>query len=295
MGGGFYSSTARASSARSTEYATQSVNAIFSQRDTHKEMSTVGLDIRESRDSDEHPNSYPVIIGLDVTGSMGHIPHNLIKDGLPTLMQNVLDHGVPDPQIMFTAIGDHECDRSPLQAGQFESSDELMDHWLERVYLEGGGGGNAGESYHLAWHFAANHTSTDSWEKRQHKGCLITIGDEPCLRTLPGHSIDSIMGKGQNQDTTAAELLSKAQETYYVYHIHVDHSHRRLDSGWSQLLGDNAIVVQSYKDIPEAISTIVATHAKENTSYADQGDSTNLPDATVNEVTDKPETLEEML
>ena len=69
-------------------------------------------------------------------------------------MDKIIQSGIKDPQVLFLAIGDHECDTSPLQVGQFESSDELLEHWLTHVWLEGGGGGNRGESYALAWHFA---------------------------------------------------------------------------------------------------------------------------------------------
>ena len=85
---------------------------------------------------------------------MGHVPHALVQDGLPHIMETILKKGVEDPQVLFLAIGDHTCDEAPLQVGQFESSDELLDRWLTDVYLEGHGGGNDGESYMLAWYFA---------------------------------------------------------------------------------------------------------------------------------------------
>lgn len=39
------------------------------------------------------------------------------------------------------AIGDHEWDRYPIQAGQFESDTQKIADSLQSLYLEGGGGG----------------------------------------------------------------------------------------------------------------------------------------------------------
>lgn len=43
----------------------------------------VSVGVRECRDSEEHPETTPIIIALDVTGSMGRIPHDLVKNQLP--------------------------------------------------------------------------------------------------------------------------------------------------------------------------------------------------------------------
>ena len=86
---------------------------------------------------------------------------------------------------MFGAIGDHECDSCPLQVGQFESGDVELDMWLTRTFLEKGGGGNNGESYGLAWFMANNFIRTDAKDKRQQKGFVLTIGDEPVLHNYP--------------------------------------------------------------------------------------------------------------
>ena len=228
-------------------------------------MNPYGVRIRESRDSSEHPNSLSIILALDVTGSMGSIPHHLVKQGLPNIMGNIMQHGIKDPQLLFLAVGDHECDQSPLQVGQFESSDELLDKWLTDVYLEGGGGGNAGESYLLAWYFAGFHTAIDCFEKRNRKGFLFTIGDEPTLREIPAKALKSIMGEGQYQNYSAAELLDKARERYRVYHLHIREtgagSAQTTVDGWKQLMGPNLIVIDRHEKVSDAIADIVCQQA----------------------------------
>lgn len=272
---------ARYDRARKEGYASKSASEIFTQnakRMAHESMNPNGISFRESRDSAVHPNSVPIILGLDVTGSMGHIPHELIKDGLPKLMGGIIQGGVPDPALLFLGIGDHECDGYPLQVGQFESGDEELDMWLTRTYIESGGGGNAGESYLLAWYFAAFHTRTDAFEKRNQKGLLFTVGDEPCLKTLPASAIREIMGMGQ-QTFTHTELLKEAQKKYEVFHISVLHSDQavRADKGWKDLLGQNCLSIEDYRDVPNVIKEIVCDKFKNGTSgFVDLGGFNNI-------------------
>jgi hypothetical protein len=261
MGHGIYSSSA--SIARnSTFIATNASNSeIFTSRSINNAMNPYGIKVRESRDSVDHPNSLAIVLGLDVTGSMGSIPNFLVKEGLPNIMDKIMKGGEADPQVLFLGIGDHECDKSPLQVAQFESSDELLDKWLKTVYLEGGGGGNQGESYALAWYFAGYHTAIDCFEKRGRKGLLFTIGDEPVLTDTPKSYLQRLMGDGQYEDFTAARLLEKARERYDVYHVHVKEttagSRPEFVEGWKQLMSSNLIVVERSKDIAQAIADIV--------------------------------------
>jgi hypothetical protein len=264
MGHGTYSVTNRTNNAEKFGYATASIGETFKQRTINNAMNPHGIQVRESRDSVQHPNSFAIILGLDVTGSMGSVPHFLVKEGLPHIMDKIIQNQEPDPQLLFLGIGDHECDSSPLQVGQFESSDELLDKWLTDVYLEGGGGGNAGESYLLAWYFAAQHTAIDCFEKRQRKGLLFTIGDEPCLTSLPKTVVRKLMGEGQFEDYTAAKLLEKAREKYEVYHIHVKEtasgSRQEVINGWKQLIADNLLIANRSTDIANVITEAVLKH-----------------------------------
>lgn len=303
MGGGTYILSARTVRATKSGYYNKSSEEIFESRNMPEEMNPKGVKVRESRDSDEHPESVAIIIGLDGTGSMGHIPRDLIQNGFPDIMKKIMDNGIKDPQVMFAVIGDHECDNAPLQVGQFESSDELLDKWLTKGWLEGDGGGNNGESYPLVWYFAGKHTAIDCLEKRGKKGILITIGDEPYLRTYPGskpsqrhrrdHHLKSIMGGGQfNESYTAEELLKMASEKYAVYHVHTcDTYHGQnvsVKDGWKQLLGDNFMTAQGYEMIPDMIADTVLKHFKKDGQV-------QIPEPVESVTPDKTETEEEIV
>ena len=263
MGWGYYSVDERAARAAAVGYGSKSAREIFTQRNINAAMNPHGVRVRESRDSGEHPNAVAIILALDVTGSMGSIPHHLVKEGLPTIMGRIIQSGTPDPQLLFLAVGDHECDQSPLQVGQFESSDALLDKWLTSVYLEGGGGGNAGESYLLAWYFAAFHTSTDCFEKRGQKGFLFTIGDEPTLAEVPASSLERLMGQGQQQSWSALELLDRARQRYHVFHLHISEtsagSRQETKDGWKQLMGDQLIILEQHEEVSRVIPELIAS------------------------------------
>ncbi len=266
MGYGGYSCDTRALRSSSMGYTTKSVDEIFTQqkeRRVHESMKSQGVTLRECRDSEENPETFPVIIALDLTGSMGMIPHELIKDGLPKLMSKIIEQGGVDISLLFIGVGDSTCDRFPLQVGQFEKSDELLDMWLTRTYLEKGGGGNAGESYLLAWEFAANHTVTDAWEKRGKKGILFTIGDEPNLKNISARELKEVYGDSNvSQGSVSAEdLLKSAREKWEVVHIDVRHGYRNRDNGWTDTLGQDCIVCEDYTKVPEIIADIVIDRA----------------------------------
>jgi len=266
MGSGTYSYTAAAdrSSSRASYAATVSDTVfreqVFTKRSLDEEMNIYGK-IRESRDSEEHPNSFPIIIALDTTGSMGHIPQELITGAFPEIMKNIIEAGIPDPQVCFIGVGDTYYDDAPIQCGQFESSDELMEKWLQKVYLEGGGGGNTGESYNLAWYFANYHTVTDAWEKRNQKGVIITIGDEPCLKEIPKDDITTLFGDPVQSGKTSSTLLSEVKEKWEVFHIHMgtESYYSSVINKWEELIGnDNLFVVpRTNSSIISVISSII--------------------------------------
>lgn len=267
MGGGSY--CYMRDTARKLNNSVLRQEEVFKQHAIAPEMNIKGK-IRECRDSDEHPETLPIIIALDVTGSMGSIPRRLVTQDFPNLMKKIMDEGIAHPQVCFVGIGDHECDTAPLQVGQFEASDELLDTWLRKLYIEGGGGGNAGESYLLAWYFAAAHTDCDAYNKRRQKGILITVGDEPTLRSLTQNDFSEIYGNSiQANRMAASEILRAAQMEWDVYHVNVmDFSGSRKSTidQWTEYLGDHLINTQSRdgSDIADIIAGIIVQSVNGN-------------------------------
>ena len=245
MGGGSYSYNTSVARAEAV-YKSMDRSEVFTSTSLNPQMD-IKNKVRECVDSEEHPNAFPIIIGLDVTGSMGRIPYELITSGLPQIMKKIMDEGVKDPQVCFLGIGDSRSDTTPLQVGQFESSDELMEKWLKLVYLEGHGGGNGGEDYGLAWYFAARHTSVDSFKKHGRKGVIITIGDEPVHMTISRNSIKELFGSAE-ADVNVASILEEVKSEWDVYHINVpDYSGGKAitKNCWNKLLNDKVLHIES--------------------------------------------------
>ena len=223
------------------------------------------IGFRESRDSEDNPVSTPIIIGLDVTGSMGMIPEKLTKGALGTLVEQTLQRKpVTDPHMCFLGIGD-ACagDRAPLQATQFEADNTICVQ-LTDLFLEGGGGGNNFESYDLAWAFAVGKCQTDAWEKRQAKGMLFTIGDEMFpKRTNVEYVAKRVLGQA-GEDTTPESLLTLAQERYHVFHVIIAQGHfagsrlNAVESDWQQRLGKRALTCHSYDKLAELMVSAMA-------------------------------------
>lgn len=259
MGGSYYSSDDRTRRAKSQGYFDKPQQEIFKQSRIHESLSPINLRFREARDSEAHPKSLPCIIGLDVTGSMGRIPHDLIQHGLPTMMSTLIENHLPDVAVCFVAVGDHKSDSAPLQVSQFESGDEELDRHLTNTWLEGNGGGNGGESYFLPWYFAAKKTSTDAWEKRKEKGFLFTIGDEHCHDSIVATSVKRIFGDSEaTEGHTAVDLLKEAQEKYHVFHLNL--GGEAVQESWKKLLGENNIPLRDHTEIPKKIAELILSH-----------------------------------
>ena len=264
MGHSTWSSDAYTNLSSSKDYASKSADDIFS-KTVNSDMLPVNLTVRESRDSDAHPESLAVMVLLDDTGSMGRIPEDIVKNektGLATLMDTIIENGVPHPQVLFGTVNDHHCIDTPIQVGQFESGTDELDKWLTGIALQGGGGGQNRESYLLAWIVAGRHTSIDCFEKRNVKGFLFTIGDEASWDSLSAKSLKNVLGYEKAEEVTDKQLLEEAQRLYNVYHIHVNeasyHDDPEVLGYWKKMLGERLIVLNDYRAICPTIATLIA-------------------------------------
>lgn len=223
---------------------------------------------RESRDSNDNPRSTPIIVAGDVTGSMGRLGGFLIKDGLSTFATELYNRKpITDPHLMGMAVGDATCDLYPIQATQFEADIRIIQQF-EKLFVEGKGGGNDSESYHLPWICAAMMTELDSFEKRGEKGILFTYGDESVPKPLTPALIKRFLGLDVEAPISAEEALTMVSRLYDVYHLIIEETgfcQRNRDKvvgAWTDLLGQNAIPVEDHTKLGEIMTSILEVSRK---------------------------------
>jgi len=265
MGGGTwtvqaYNSVTRSKIDSGTTFAYTSYAKSHGVHEAHEDLRIIKdgqVLTRESRDSDEHPESTPIVIGFDVTGSMGENPAILQKSLKGLFGMLVRKDVVSDPQVAIGAYGDTYCDSVPIQFSQFESDNRIDDN-LDNVYVERGGGGNMGEtSTALVW-YVANHVVTDAWEKRGKRGYLFLIGDECALSIDKDGASTFLMAQGGiDVDDAFAQAMVK-WDIYFLlvnnYAAEMQHSEAKYKS----LVGDDhVIVLQSTESAPAVIASVI--------------------------------------
>ena len=220
--------------------------------------------MRECCDTEEHPETIPVILALDVTGSMGQAAVEVAKQ-LNIIMTKLYEK-VKDVEFMVMGIGDFAYDRYPLQVSQFESDIRIAEQ-LDKIYFEFGGGGNAYESYTAAWYFGLNHVKLDAWD-RGRKGIIITMGDEGVNPYLSAERIYDITGREIGEDVETEALFESVQEKYEVYHLFVNHriyvNNGSFIKTWEKIMDKDHFKVVRLKDLTSEIIKIVTYEAGNN-------------------------------
>lgn len=287
MGGGTWTScsynsyaTTRGFTTTKNARGTDVLSAAYSVQDLYK-ASRLDKDlnprnvIRECVDSKEHPNTLPVILGLDVTGSMGGATAECAKKLNEVMTELYKD--VKDVEFCCMGIGDFYCDRAPLQVTQFESDIRIAEQ-LEKVWFEAGGGGNFYESYTAAWWFGVNKCKLDCW-KRGKKGIIITMGDEPLNPYINVNNINGYLNEHLQGDVQTEELWKEVTKKYEVYHLVVDEPHETsaarykdmIAESWGKYLDGNHLITVNLNNIATKIVDIIKQHATDTPITAPTG------------------------
>ena len=195
----------------------KSVQEAYKQTRLHPSLNPKGV-IRECVNNEEHPNTIPVILALDVTGSMGNACKE-VAEALGIIMVDLYKK-FKDIEICIMGIGDLAYDDAPIQISQFESDIRIAEA-LDKVWMEHGGGGNTYESYTGAWYMALRHTKLDC-HKQGRKGIIITMGDEALNPYLPQRELEAVTGDSLQDDIETPDLYEEVSKKFDIFHIAVD-------------------------------------------------------------------------
>ena len=264
MGSGAWSASSFSdyskSKGRTVTRGVASDQGMFTQSHLHPDLDPKNK-IRECVDSEEHPETIPVILALDVTGSMGSACKKVAKS-LNVIMSKLFN-SYKDIEFMVMAIGDFACDDVPLQVSQYESDVRIAEH-TDKIFFEGGGGGNGYESYTAAWYFASRHTKIDCL-KRGRKGIIITMGDEPLNPYLPKSQIKRVLGDKLEADVETKNLYKEVTKNFDVFHLSVNDKESSyvwqqraydVDKSFKKYLGDRYRVT-TLDSLPENITRCI--------------------------------------
>lgn len=215
---------------------------------------------RESCDSSDHPESTPIAIGLDVTGSMNRVLEVAAKRVGDTILEIMDRKCVVGPQIMYAAIDDYiTTSEKCLQITQFESDIRVAEQMHNLAFLRQGGG-NDWESYADLWYFLRYHTKCDAFSKGR-KGVVFTIGDDGIQKTISKYEISEVFGDDVEKDISVKKLLSELNRNWEVYHLNIlgGSCSDYVLKQWEEYLGTHSIKVDDVNAIPEIIVSILQT------------------------------------
>ena len=275
MGGGAYT-TATANAYVTASYRAHGINSVeeLSKLDVKQVYTAYGLYpalnpygvIRECCDCAEHPETIPIILALDVTGSMGEATRACAAQ-LNQIMEKLYEkyNGI---EFMMMGIGDVAYDRAPLQVTQFESDVRILDQ-TTKIYFEGGGGGNAYESYTAAWYFGLHHTKLDCWNRGK-RGIIITMGDEELNPSIPRKEYEEVTGQkgcytSNDKDIDSKVVYDQVKDKYDIYHINIEHGHRPSMDRWNQVLGKDHVFGCPVSSLAQVIAQIIVQHEEDST------------------------------
>ncbi|MBI2449958.1 MAG: hypothetical protein HYV47_00305 [Candidatus Nealsonbacteria bacterium] len=182
----------------------------------------------------------PVVYAFDVTGSMGDLP-KIIFDKMPMMAGQLIEKGyLEDVMMSLSAVGDILSDQAPLQVCDFALVKNL-DEWLQRIWLEGQGGGQARESYEFIAYFYAKMCDIPNAETP----IFLFTGDEGFRENLPAATLREYFGKGsENTDAKSIfeELKKKFKGNVFLIHRRYNQGDQEIVAQWENVLGKERVI-----------------------------------------------------
>lgn len=249
MGGGSYDRDVYGGSSYSS-WGTSSVSA--------SKMSNTYLDdsIQPNNKIIKSTTKNPIIIALDVTGSNINFAR-LVYDKMPMFYGQIEQQGyLKDFDIAFIAIGDAYTDSYPLQVTDFAKGIEI-DSWLEKLVLEGCGGGQRMETYELA----AQYLIKNAEFNKDSEPILFFIGDEAPYPKVSKEHCDAFDIECENSYDPFNNLNKKFNNNVFMFLN--KYSGRDFDNSitqeWiSRLPSEHVRKIQEEKSIIDLMLGVIA-------------------------------------
>lgn len=212
----------------------------------------------------------PVVLCLDITGSMGNDAY-VIRDKMARIIGQIAIRGyLKDPEFSIAFCGDAHSDTYPIQVTPFLRGDgvvttgdgeiALIEHWLGKMYVEHGGGGGAKETYeYVAQYYLDN--------------CVMPNAKNPIFFFLGDEGYYHRIDCRKYRASTGVELVKKSENSlqiikalgkrFTVIKVHRDYRDSREDkkivAAWKEAVGPQHFArLSEGKAIADAILGFVA-------------------------------------
>lgn len=179
----------------------------------------------------------PLVIAVDVTGSMQNWPFEIF-DRLPLLYQTLSQYR-QDLEISFAAIGDIQSDEYPLQVTDFARGFDLEQR-LKALYGEGGGG-DSPEDYGM---FAVYAQHRIVLSRTEDTPFMIVFGDVSMHEKHTAAQIKSLLDLDVQGDVNAIKAWQQVAKIWNVWFLRRPGGRKgdSVDQQWAEAIGEQKVV-----------------------------------------------------
>eukprot|EP01062_Namystynia_karyoxenos_P055905 TRINITY_DN46914_c0_g1_i1.p1 TRINITY_DN46914_c0_g1~~TRINITY_DN46914_c0_g1_i1.p1 ORF type:complete len:369 (+),score=140.73 TRINITY_DN46914_c0_g1_i1:92-1198(+) len=206
----------------------------------------------------------PVVVCMDITGSMGSFPR-IIYDKLPMFYGQVMMQGYLEDCAMAFTFYNHPTDAIPVQISPFERGDGI-DATLKKLAMKTGGGGDEGLE------FPAFYYAFRSKLPPGKKGYFFFIGDSlpTNQEKIPASEIKRLLGiqvEGAMSTQAVFEKLRNKYEVFFISRVPTTHGEQGGDiPPWmmkklTQYFGEGRVLrLKTAKAVVDIMLGVLATH-----------------------------------